>query len=50
MTGLTSGLLRAKTVHCEASSLIYAQNRFDITTASPEDVASVVRTIGRNAD
>jgi hypothetical protein len=46
---LTPGLLRAnKTVHREASSLFYAQNRFDFTMATPEDVASFLGTIGRN--
>jgi hypothetical protein len=48
---LTPGLLRAnKTVHREASSLLYAQNRFDFTMATPKDVASFLGTIGRNAD
>jgi hypothetical protein len=48
---LTPGLLRAnKTIHREASSLFYAQNRFDFTTTTPEDVASFLGTIGRNAD
>jgi len=46
---LTPGLLRAnKTVHREASSLLYAQNRFDFATATPEDVASFLKTIGDN--
>jgi len=46
---LSPGLLRAnKTVHREASSLLYAQNRFDFTMATPEDVASFLGTIGRN--
>jgi len=46
---LTPGLLRAnKTIHREASSLLYAQNRFDFTMATPEDVASFLRTIGNN--
>ena len=46
---LTPGLLRTnKTVHREASSLFYAQNRFDFTAATPEDVASFLGTIGRN--
>jgi hypothetical protein len=46
---LTPGLLRAnKTVHSEASSLLYAQNRFDFSMATPEDVASFLRTIGDN--
>jgi hypothetical protein len=45
----TPGLLRAnKTVHREASSLFYAQNRFDFTTANSEDVASFLGRIGRN--
>jgi hypothetical protein len=44
---LTPGLLRAnKTVHCEASSLLYAQNCFDFAMTTPEDVASFLRTIG----
>ena len=35
----------------EASSLSYAQNRFDFTIGTPEDVASFLRQIGRkNAD
>ncbi|CAF9924692.1 hypothetical protein IMSHALPRED_006266 [Imshaugia aleurites] len=46
---LTPGLFRTnKIVHREASSLFYAQNRFDFTAASPEDVASFLGTIGRN--
>jgi hypothetical protein len=46
---LTSGLLHAnKTVHCEASSVLYGQNRFDFTTASPEEIASFFRKIGFN--
>ena len=46
---LTPGLLRAnKTVHREASSLFYAQNRFDFTMGTPEDVASFLGQIGRN--
>ncbi|TVY80582.1 hypothetical protein LSUE1_G007654 [Lachnellula suecica] len=46
---LTPGILRAnKTVHREASSLLYAQNRFDFATATPEDLASFLRTIGDN--
>jgi hypothetical protein len=45
----TPGLLCAnKTVHCEANSLFYAQNRFDFTTATSENVASFLKTIGRN--
>ncbi|RYP70490.1 hypothetical protein DL771_005427 [Monosporascus sp. 5C6A] len=47
----TSGLFRAsKTVHHEASSLFYTQNRFDFTTTTSEAVASFLGTIGRNAD
>jgi hypothetical protein len=46
---LTPGLLRAnKTVHREASSLFYAQNRFDFTMGTPKDVASFLGQIGRN--
>src|SRR5436190_16020525 len=47
--GLTLALLRAnKTVHREASSLFYAQNRFDFTMGTPEHVASFLRQIGHN--
>ena len=47
--GLTLALLRAnKTVHREASSLFYAQNCFDFTMGTPEDVASFLGQIGRN--
>lgn len=46
---LTPGLLRVnKTVHREASSLFYAQNRFDFTMATADDVASFLETIGYN--
>ncbi len=46
---LTPGLLRAnKTVHREASSLFYAQNRFDFTMGTPEDISSFLGQIGRN--
>ncbi|KAL2066970.1 hypothetical protein VTL71DRAFT_1394 [Oculimacula yallundae] len=46
---LTPGLLRTnKTVHTEASSLLYGQNRFDFATGTAEDVASFLETIGRN--
>ena len=46
---LTPALLRAnKTVHREAGSLFYAQNRFDFTMGTPEDVASFLGQIGRN--
>jgi hypothetical protein len=42
----TPGLLRAnKTIHREASSPFYAQNRFDFTMGTPEDVASFLRQI-----
>ena len=48
---LIPGILRAnKTVHREASSLLYAQNRFDFAMATPEDLASFLRTIGENAN
>jgi hypothetical protein len=49
---LTPGLFRVnKTVHHETSSLFYAQNCFDLTTRTPEDVASFLGRIGRkNAD
>ncbi|KAL8721129.1 MAG: hypothetical protein Q9181_007775 [Wetmoreana brouardii] len=49
---LTPGLLRAnKTVHRETSLLFYAQNRFDFTMGTHEDVASFLGQIGRkNAD
>lgn len=46
---LTPGLLRAnKAVHREASSLFYAQNRFDFTKGTLEDVASFLEQIGSN--
>jgi hypothetical protein len=46
---LTPALLRAnKAVHREAGSLFYAQNRFDFTMGTPEDVASFLGQIGRN--
>jgi len=50
--GLTPALLRAnKTIHREASSLLYAENRFDFAMATPEDIASFLRTIGdKNAN
>ncbi|XTI92297.1 hypothetical protein V2W45_1496829 [Cenococcum geophilum] len=42
-------LLRAnKTVHLEASSMLYAQNRFDFTMCTSEDVTSFLEQIGRN--
>lgn len=37
-----------KTIHREASSLIYAQNRFDFTMCTPGHVASFLGRIGRN--
>lgn len=46
---LTVGLLRASnTVHRETSSLFYAQNRFDFTIRTPEDIASFLEQIGSN--
>ncbi|KAL9124115.1 MAG: hypothetical protein Q9217_006524 [Psora testacea] len=46
---LTPELLRTKNTVCrEASSLLYAQNRFDFTTCDSELVASFVDQIGRN--
>jgi len=46
---LTPELLHVnKTIHREASSLFYAQNRFDFTMGTPEDVASFLGQIGRN--
>ncbi len=46
---LTPKLLHVnKTIHREASSLFYAQNRFDFTMGTPEDVASFLGQIGRN--
>ncbi len=46
---LTPGLLRvSKTIHSEASSLFYAQNRFDFVKATAEDIALFLKTIGRN--
>ncbi|KAH8663689.1 hypothetical protein BGZ60DRAFT_529941 [Tricladium varicosporioides] len=49
---LTTGLLLAnKAVYQEARFLLYTQNRFDFTTATPEKIASFLETIGRsNAD
>jgi len=45
---LTPGLLRtSKTVHREASSLLYAQNRFDFSILIPKEVASFLEQIGR---
>ena len=43
-------LLANKTVHREASSLFYPQNRLDFTIATSKDVTSFLGTIGRNAD
>ncbi|KAF4633894.1 hypothetical protein G7Y89_g4221 [Cudoniella acicularis] len=49
LRALTPGLLRAnKTVHLEASSILYAQNRFDFTMCTSEDVTSFLDQIGRN--
>lgn len=46
---LTPELLHVnKTIHREASSVFHAQNRFDFTTRTPEDVASFLGQIGRN--
>jgi hypothetical protein len=46
---LTIGLLRAnKIVHREASLLFYAQNHFDFSIATPQEVASFLGTIGCN--
>ena len=46
---LTPGLLRAnKTVHFEASSMLYAQNCFDFTMCTSEDVTSFLEQIGHN--
>lgn len=46
---LTPKLLRVnKTIHREASSLFYAQNRFDFSLGTPYDVASFLEQIGRN--
>jgi hypothetical protein len=45
---LTPGLRANRTIHREASSLFYTQNRFNFTMATPKDVASFLGTIGRN--
>lgn len=46
---LNSQLLRAsKAVHHETSLLFYAQNIFDFTYGTPEDVVSFLGQIGRN--
>ena len=46
---LTTGLLRVnKTVHREASLLLYGSNHFDFAEANSEDIASFLKTIGRN--
>lgn len=37
-----------RTIHREASSLFYAQNRFNFSMGTPEDVASFLGQIGRN--
>jgi hypothetical protein len=45
---LTPGLLRAnKTIHLEASSILYGQNYFDFTSTS-ENVTSFLEQIGHN--
>ena len=41
-------LLVNKTIHRETSSLFYAQNRFDFTMGTPENVASFLGKIGRS--
>jgi hypothetical protein len=41
-------LLANKTIHREASSLLYAQNRFNFTICTSEHVASFLDQIGRN--
>jgi hypothetical protein len=47
--GLTPALLRVnKAVHSEASSILYAQNRFDFTFCNHETVTSFLERIGRN--
>ena len=47
---LTPELLRAnKAINREASSLLYARNRFDFTSSTPENVASSLGQIGRNS-
>ena len=49
LRALTPELLLAnKTVHREASSLLYAQNRFNFTMCTSEHVASFLDQIGRN--
>ncbi|MCJ1402140.1 hypothetical protein MMC11_005359 [Xylographa trunciseda] len=46
---LTPGLLLAnKTVHHEASSLLYSLNRFDFTNCTSKHVVSFLEQIGRN--
>lgn len=46
---LTLGLLRTnKAVRREASSILYAQNRFDFTVCTSEDVTSFLEQIGPN--
>ncbi|KAI4199390.1 MAG: hypothetical protein LQ348_001890 [Seirophora lacunosa] len=46
---LNPELLRANmTVHREAGSTFYGQNRFDFTMGTPEDVASFLGQTGRN--
>ena len=49
LRALTPGLLLAnKTVHREASSVLYGQNRFNFTMCTSEHVASFLEQIGRN--
>jgi len=46
---LTPGLLRInKTINYEAISLFYAQNRFDFTNSTAQQIASFLETIGRD--
>jgi len=46
---LTPGLLRAsKSVHLEACSVLYAQNHFDFTLCTSEEITSFLEQIGRN--
>lgn len=48
LQALTPGLLRTnKTVQLEASSIFYAQNRFDFTECAAEDITSFLGQIGR---
>jgi hypothetical protein len=46
----TPGIFRTnKTIHHEASTFFYAENRFDFTTCNAEEVASILKQIDRNA-